>query len=171
MLFGYRKKLTHHFPLESPINEAVLLHTEKRCVPHRGTPSSSPRNDAFLGGEEIDGFCGSYYSLHVGFGSEGSGLLDEHQVADDAVGKEDAFAGEAQLLAFRFQLAAFQIGSGGVYAVLPQFGAELLLYLFQGYAPHGAQGGHDVFVVAGRRVQTLGFAGTLPALHGADVAA
>ena len=82
-------------------------------------------------------------------------LFYEHQVADDSVGNKDSFAGEPQVVVLQLQLAAPQIGGGHRVAIVGKRLAEAGLECRQVDASAGTQGGHDAFVVAGRRAQFL----------------
>lgn len=82
-------------------------------------------------------------------------LFYKHQVADDSVGNKDSFAGEPQVVVLQLQLAAPQIGGGHRVAIVGKRLAEAGLECRQVDALAGTQGGHDAFVVAGRRAQFL----------------
>lgn len=85
------------------------------------------------------------------FGKCGRSLLYKHQVADDSVGGEDAFAGEAQVIVSHFQLAALQVGGSHRVAIAGELLSEAGFECRQVDTLTGAQGSHDTFVVAGCR--------------------
>ncbi|WP_373826702.1 hypothetical protein, partial [Bacteroides heparinolyticus] len=47
--------------------------TEEGIVPHRGTPSSSPRNEPFLGGGKIMTFHSILFCNHISERRSGTG--------------------------------------------------------------------------------------------------
>ena len=73
------------------------------------------------------------------------------------------------MIILHLQLAAFQMRSSHLRTISLQFCTELLFYFFPIDTPLGAEGGHDVFVVAGRRVQMFRLEGPPPSFYGADI--
>lgn len=87
---------------------------------------------------------------------------DLHQVAHDAVGNENTRFGERKHASAAYEEALGNKGGSLPLAILAHRRAELLLDSCQIDAPHRAQAGQNVVVVAGAGVKRFFFEGRLP---------